>query len=48
MTPREIVPESVAAEPEDAFMAVEAFDELDAILDDLRLRYDETPQWEFL
>ncbi|MES2946814.1 MAG: UPF0149 family protein [Pseudomonadota bacterium] len=28
-------------------MAVEAFDELDAILDDLRSRYDETPQWEF-
>ena len=28
-------------------MEVEAFDELDAILDDLRLRYDETPQWEF-
>ena len=28
-------------------MEVEAFDELDAILDDLRTRYDETPQWEF-
>ena len=25
----------------------EAFDEIDAILDDLRTRYDETPQWEF-
>ena len=25
----------------------EAFDEIDAILDDLRGRYDETPQWEF-
>lgn len=25
----------------------QAFDELDAILDDLRTRYDETPQWEF-
>ena len=25
----------------------QAFDELDAILDDLRNRYDETPQWEF-
>ena len=23
------------------------FDEIDAILDDLRTRYDETPQWEF-
>ena len=29
------------------WMEVEAFDELDAILDDLRSRYDETPQWEF-
>lgn len=28
-------------------MPPEAFDELDAILDDLRTRYDETPQWEF-
>ena len=25
----------------------EAFDEIDAILDDLRVRNDETPQWEF-
>ena len=30
-----------------SWMDVEAFDELDAILDDLRSRYDETPQWEF-
>jgi uncharacterized protein len=29
------------------FMEVEGFDELDAILDELRTRYDETPQWEF-
>ena len=29
------------------FLKVEAFDELDAILDDMRSRYDETPQWEF-
>ena len=29
------------------FMEVEAFDELDAILDEMRTRYDETPQWEF-
>ena len=28
-------------------MEAESFDELDAILDDLRTRYDETPQWEF-
>ncbi len=31
----------------DAFLAVEDFDELDGILDELRTRYDETPQWEF-
>jgi uncharacterized protein len=30
-----------------AFLEAEDFDELDAILDDLRTRYDETPQWEF-
>ncbi|MEO7887208.1 MAG: UPF0149 family protein, partial [Polaromonas sp.] len=28
-------------------LEVEDFDALDAILDDLRTRYDETPQWEF-
>jgi len=28
-------------------LAPEAFDALDDILDDLRKRYDETPQWEF-
>lgn len=39
-------PISSAATPE-SFLEVEAFDELDAILDDLRTRYDETPQWEF-
>ncbi len=29
------------------FLPPETFDELDAILDELRTRYDETPQWEF-
>jgi len=35
--------------PDTAAEAVtsEQFDEIDAILDDLRTRYDETPQWEF-
>lgn len=33
--------------PAPAPLEIEAFDELDAILDDLRTRYDETPQWEF-
>ena len=28
-------------------LETQAFDELDAILDELRTRYDETPQWEF-
>ncbi len=36
---------SLATAP--ALLGPEAFDELDAILDDLRTRYDETPQWEF-
>ena len=33
--------------PIDTFMGVDDFDELDAILDEMRTRYDETPQWEF-
>ncbi|WP_372826706.1 UPF0149 family protein [Polaromonas sp.] len=33
--------------PETAWMELEGFEELDDILDDLRSRYDETPQWEF-
>jgi len=28
-------------------VSADQFDEIDAILDDLRTRYDETPQWEF-
>jgi uncharacterized protein len=31
----------------DDFLPPETFDELDAILDEMRTRYDETPQWEF-
>lgn len=34
------------ATPPDA-VSSEQFDEIDAILDDLRSRYEETPQWEF-
>lgn len=30
-----------------AALSADEFDEIDAILDDLRSRYDETPQWEF-
>jgi len=37
---------SPAADRVDAVSA-DQFDEIDAILDDLRTRYDETPQWEF-
>ena len=41
-------PVSAPLPPSDiAWMETEAFDELDAILDDLRSRHDETPQWEF-
>ena len=38
---------NLPVDPSTGFLQVEAFDELDAILDDLRTRYDETPQWEF-
>ncbi|MFT7116858.1 MAG: hypothetical protein ACI9I0_002070, partial [Rhodoferax sp.] len=30
-----------------AALSPDEFDEIDAILDELRSRYDETPQWEF-
>ena len=36
-----------AAEPDSQALAAEDFDVLDDILDDLRTRHDETPQWEF-
>lgn len=42
---------SSAADPIVGFaiepLSPQEFDEIDAILDDLRTRYDETPQWEF-
>lgn len=42
---------SSAADPLAGFaiepLSPQEFDEIDAILDDLRTRYDETPQWEF-
>lgn len=43
-TPAESLPRSnVAVET----TSPEAFDEIDAILDEMRTRFDETPQWEF-
>ena len=33
--------------PTDNGMQPEDFDALDDILDEMRTRYDETPQWEF-
>ncbi|MDP1740045.1 UPF0149 family protein [Polaromonas sp.] len=50
MTPSNSPPSSAtppSAPPEGGWMEVEGFEELDDILDDLRSRYDETPQWEF-
>ena len=44
MTNPTLTPATSADTP---WMETEAFDELDSILDDLRSRYDETPQWEF-
>ena len=40
-------PPTLVTSADTSWMETEAFDELDAILDDLRIRYDETPQWEF-
>jgi uncharacterized protein len=47
MKPTPKTTSSPASSAEPAFLEAEDFDELDAILDDLRTRYDETPQWEF-
>lgn len=47
MKPTPKTTSSPASSAEPAFLEAEDFDELDAILDDLRARYDETPQWEF-
>ena len=47
MHPTDLMPVVTPAVADTAFMEVQAFDALDAILDDLRGRYDETPQWEF-
>ncbi|WP_411881805.1 UPF0149 family protein [Polaromonas sp. YR568] len=47
MTPTPKSPPSSTPSAETAFLEAEDFDELDAILDELRTRYDETPQWEF-
>ena len=47
MTNSSPTPAATATPTNTAWMESEAFDELDAILDDMRSRYDETPQWEF-
>ncbi len=38
---------TVSPVPDVPWLETEAFDELDAILDELRTRHDETPRWEF-
>ena len=41
-------PPGITADPAmDEPLSPDDFDEIDAILDDLRTRFDETPQWEF-
>lgn len=47
MKPTPKPPPSSAQPTAQGFLETEDFDELDAILDELRTRYDETPQWEF-
>jgi uncharacterized protein len=44
MTTNQSNPDALTAR---AFLEAEDFDEIDAILDEMRSRYDETPQWEF-
>ena len=46
-TPVDASPSPTTAAPKKGWMEMENFDELDDILDDLRTRYEETPQWEF-
>ena len=38
---------NTSAQPNPPEVTPDEFDEIDAILDDLRTRFDETPQWEF-
>ncbi len=40
-------PQTAPSTPADGALGPEDFDAIDAILDDLRTRFDETPQWEF-
>ena len=48
MTTSSPTPHPLAQPADDTqFLQPEDFDELDTILDELRSRYDETPQWEF-
>ena len=47
MTDSSLTPAAATSATDPTEMQPEDFDELDAILDDLRGRYDETPQWEF-
>ena len=47
MTTSSLPPVTLVTSAATAWMETEDFDALDAILDDLRTRHDETPQWEF-
>ncbi len=42
-----VIPLSTGAQSALTLVSADEFDEMDAILDDLRTRYDETPNWEF-
>ncbi|MDD5332299.1 MAG: UPF0149 family protein [Rhodoferax sp.] len=47
LPPAAAYPSGLSAALTAAPLSADEFDEIDAILDDLRSRYDETPQWEF-
>jgi uncharacterized protein len=47
LPPSPVVPVDTRSIPTPEPMSPDEFDEIDSILDELRTRYDETPQWEF-
>jgi uncharacterized protein len=47
MTTKNDVPQASQLTASDTALGPEDFDAIDAILDDIRTRFDETPQWEF-
>jgi len=47
VTPSSVPAQSPASDDGPGAVSADQFDEIDAILDEMRTRFDETPQWEF-